>query len=864
MPRRLVLTTALIAAFLVPGHAQAAPGGLVVNEVDYDQPGSDTAEFVELRNSGSSSVDLTGYRLRFVNGANGSEYRNFVLSGTVAAGDYFVLCANGATVANCDQDVTPETDLIQNGAPDGLSLLDAGGAVVDSLSYEGEMAGLTEGAAGAPADTGAPGESVGRVPDGCDTDDNAADFEVITASPGASNGGAACGGTPGDAAPAVASTDPADGDTGVDPGSSITVTFTEPVTAEGAFMLTCTDGQTYATTVSGDGTTYTLDPAQDLPRGEQCTLAIDGDAVHDVDAEDPPDTASDRSVTFSVAGLQGLRIHDIQGIRHVSPYADKTVQGVPGVVTAVNNGGFWMQDPQPDGSRRTSEGIFVFRGGRPAIGSAVRVSGLVQEFRPGNDANNLTTTEISNPAVTPAEGGSPIAPTLLGRGGLRPPLRFIDDDSDGDVEQNPLFDPWEDGIDFHESLEGMLVQIRRPEVVGPTNGFDELPVVSDGAAKKRTRRDGVIVSRRDFNPERFILDDGIAEPPDANVGDGFDGPVRAVVDYSFGNFKYVLTEPVGRVDRGLRQEVTQRPGRDELATGSMNVENLAPTDAPAKYERLARILVEHMRSPDLVAVEEVQDNDGATNSTVTDASLTWERFIAAVEAAGGPTYEFSEIDPVDDQDGGQPGGNIRVGFLYRTDRGLSFVERPGGTSTDATHVVGGRLTFSPGRVEPQDEAWENSRKPLAGEFRWRGRTVIAVANHFNSKGGDQPLFGRFQPPERSSEVQRHKQATVLRGFVREALAGDRNARVVVMGDLNDFEFSRTLDILESAPLENLMETLPKRERYSYVFDGNSQTLDQILVTRALRRGAEYDSVHVNAEFHDQASDHDPQVARLQP
>jgi predicted extracellular nuclease len=178
--------------------------------------------------------------------------------------------------------------------------------------------------------------------------------------------------------------------------------------------------------------------------------------------------------------------------------------------------------------------------------------------------------------------------------------------------------------------------------------------------------------------------------------------------------------------------------------------------------------------------------------------------------------------------------------------------------------VRGHLTFSPGRVDPLNEAWEDSRKPLAGEFRWRGRTVIAVANHLNSKGGDQPLFGRFQPPERSSEVQRHKQAAVVRGFVREALGGDRDARVVVMGDLNDFEFSRTLDILESAPLVNLMETLPKRERYSYVFDGNSQTLDQILVTKALRRHAEYDSVHVNAEFFDQASDHDPQVARLDP
>ena len=64
---------------------------------------------------------------------------------------------------------------------------------------------------------------------------------------------------------------------------------------------------------------------------------------------------------------------------------------------------------------------------------------------------------------------------------------------------------------------------------------------------------------------------------------------------------------------------------------------------------------------------------------------------------------------------------------------------------------------------------------------------------------------------------------------------------------------------------NLMDTLPVRERYSYVFDGNSQVLDQILVSpRLLLPFPEYDSVHVNAEFADQASDHDPQIARVVP
>ena len=66
---------------------------------------------------------------------------------------------------------------------------------------------------------------------------------------------------------------------------------------------------------------------------------------------------------------------------------------------------------------------------------------------------------------------------------------------------------------------------------------------------------------------------------------------------------------------------------------------------------------------------------------------TWQAFIDAIETAGGPTYDYRQIDPQNNQDGGQPGGNIRVVFLYRTDRGLSFVDRPGGTSTSATTVV---------------------------------------------------------------------------------------------------------------------------------------------------------------------------------
>jgi predicted extracellular nuclease len=358
----------------------------------------------------------------------------------------------------------------------------------------------------------------------------------------------------------------------------------------------------------------------------------------------------------------------------------------------------------------------------------------------------------------------------------------------------------------------------------------------------------------------------IAPTPTANVGDRFSTPIVAVADYAFDNYHYYPVDPVTATG-SLQREVTQAPNNSELAIASFNVENLAPTDPPSKFADLAGTLVHNLQAPDIVAVEEIQDNDGAANSMVTDAGMTWTKLIAAITDAGGPAYQYRQIDPVDDEDGGQPGGNIRQGFLFRTDRGLSFVDRPGGTSTNSTAVVRSRgdahLTLSPGRIQPEDPAFDNSRKPLAGEFTWKNKSLIVVANHFNSKGGDDPLFGHFQPPTRVTEAQRHAQATIVNAFAREIQRADPLGKYVVLGDLNDFEFSKTVQILQGFQMLDLYYLLPPNERYSYVFEGNSQALDHILVSSALLFPLpEYDSVHVNAEFTPQQSDHDPQVARL--
>ena len=119
-----------------------------------------------------------------------------------------------------------------------------------------------------------------------------------------------------------------------------------------------------------------------------------------------------------------------------------------------------------------------------------------------------------------------------------------------------------------------------------------------------------------------------------------------------------------------------------------------------------------------------------------------------------------------------------------------------------------------------------------------------------------------KPPARSSETQRNAQAAEVNTFVKSLLAADTNAKVVVLGDLNDYEFSQTVTSLTAGRvLTPLIRTLPQAQRYTYVYDGNSQTLDHILTSAAIT-AFDYDVVHINAEFADQASDHDPQIVRI--
>ena len=590
-------------------------------------------------------------------------------------------------------------------------------------------------------------------------------------------------------------------------------------------------------------------------------------------------SAASAVVLTSPAHADTVRIHDIQGTTRVSPYAGQKVSDVAGIVTGVrtygSSRGFWIQDPNPDDNPATSEGVFVFTSSTPkvAVGDSVTVSGTVSEFVPGGaSSGNQSVTEITKPTITTVSTGNAVpAPTVIDAKSVPAEYAPAGDTAAGNSINARTLQPSTDARDHYESLEGMNVQVADARVVTATDPYSELWVTVK-PHEHPTRRGGTLYgSYESQNTGRLQIQSlgATADFPKANVGDTLTGTTAGPLDYNqFGGYTLVAGQLGTLKSGGLQRETTRKQSRGELAVATYNVENLDPSDGT--FAAHAAAIVNNLQSPDIVSLEEIQDNNGATDDGTVAADVTVNKLIDAIVAAGGPKYDWRSINPVNDQDGGEPGGNIRQVFLFNPER-VSFVDRAGGDSTTAVGVtkVHGRaqLTASPGRIDPADEAWTSSRKPLAGEFVFRGRTVFVIANHLNSKGGDQGLTSQYQPPTRSSETQRHAQATLVNAFVKSILDVQKNADVIALGDMNDFEFSDTAKILEGdGELWSAIKSLPKSERYTYDYQGNQQVLDQILISPSIRRGCDfdYDSVHINSEFNDQISDHDPQVLRFRP
>jgi uncharacterized protein len=624
---------------------------------------------------------------------------------------------------------------------------------------------------------------------------------------------------------------------------------------------------------------------------------------------------------------------------------------VRAVVTAVDNDGqrqgFYLTEELADWDANpfTSEGIFVmtrddFGNGVAvagvAVGDIVTITANVVEYQA---FNTLPRTMLVGPSNLIVNSSGNALPTLLLDASFNIPSAILTgvtpDYSDSQDGAGDTFDASLYALSFWETVEGMLVTI--PDMV-VADGF----VSTSGGqpifqAYSRTHADADQINSRggytiagdpplsppdtadaedgttaggrhlhdgDTNPDIIEIDfsgfaidafPGLATA--ASMGDRL-GDVTGIVEFDFTDRKLFVTN----IDAGAFVDST--PSRETTALGNdsrsltvatFNVENLDPGDGAARFQALADAIANNLNAPDIISIEEIQDNNGATNDGTTDASTTWQMLVDALNAlVPGAAYQWVDQAPVNNAEGGQGGGNIRVGFLYNTTRvqlgdlpanasladRRKYTDRIGDGVRDAGDLIAFSDNMIAGEINPGD--WSATRLSLLGQFTFNGNTVFVTANHFTAKGGSGDFWQFDQnlaagEPENAGWSKRVAQAndvyTMLNHIQQNAASP---VGIVAGGDFNDFYFYRPLEVLTGhvlpdgtarsggARFDNLTLTLPEAERYTYTFDGRSQAIDHVIANGLLSGVATYDVVHLNTGFNPtgspRLSDHDPAVA----
>ncbi|KAI0317511.1 DNase I-like protein [Amylostereum chailletii] len=608
------------------------------------------------------------------------------------------------------------------------------------------------------------------------------------------------------------------------------------------------------------------------------------------------------ALALLAASASALQPSDIQGPAFLSPFAGHTVENVTGIVSAKSSTGFWILG-SPSDDPHLSPGLRVFTSNATLLaslspGDAVSLAGRVSEFRASNAPSDLLATELTSPAnLTVLSAGNALTPILLGRDRSPPTEAFsaLDRGPDGWLSVpnnassvdavNATLEPAKYGLDFWESLEGALVTVPRPVALNFENGFGEVWVRGDWEVTGLNSRGGLSLTigadnLPDGNPETVIIGsplDGTSNPGVA-VGTGL-SDITGVVVFQFGFFYILpLTAPtvLSTPDPHIpTTSITSDEGDCAVRFGDYNVENLAPTSA--HMNTIAAHVATFLSNPDFLFLQEIQDDSGPTSDGTVSANLTLDTLVAAIASANGGAvrYSWAQVDPVDGQDGGQPGGNIRPAYLYNPAKLTLVPGAPAGGPLDATTVTKTAngslaLSFNPGRIDPTNAAWTSSRKPVVAHWQTAsGQTFFTVDHHGTSKGGSTSLQGNPRPPVNLGVDQRTLQVETIAAFIQSILDLDPEAAVLLAGDFNEFAQARSV----FAPLEgvvldaDVLAGIPPAERYTYMFGQSAEQLDHVFVSPAVagRGRVEVEHVHVNnwaASLGGRTSDHDPSVGRV--
>ncbi|EKD16409.1 endonuclease/exonuclease/phosphatase family protein [Drepanopeziza brunnea f. sp. 'multigermtubi' MB_m1] len=604
------------------------------------------------------------------------------------------------------------------------------------------------------------------------------------------------------------------------------------------------------------------------------------------------------SLVISTAALalnppvaNAVTINEINGIRYISPYNNQAVSGVQGLVTAKSSAGFYLRQTTAEEDDRSSNSIYVFGAAgerNVTVGDIVTLDATVSEYR--SQSNYLFLTELTAPSnIVIVSSGNEVTPRVIGEDpSLQPPTEAFSSLDDGDVYSvpnnqslisvvNPILEPLHYGMDFWESLTGELVTVKAPTAITKSNRFGDVWVVGPWETSGKNQRGGLTMRDLDSNPEAIYIVsplDGTANPLTVKLGDTLE-EITGVVTAVFGYYAIIPRTAIKTVASALpavapATTLVSEGSCSGLTVGVYNVANLAPGSSwlPSIADHIATLL----KTPDLMFLEEIQDDTGPTVAgNVVSANLTLATLANAIYNISGVQYAWTDIDPIYGMDGGEPGGNIRQAYLYNPATIRLRKPNPGG-ALDANEVLPGpELKFNPGRIDPTNAAFRASRKPLVAAWETLdGQNLFFTVNvHQGSKGGGSPLMGDARPPVNGALAPRTAQSNITATFIAQILAADPSAKIIAAGDFNEFSFVQPLEIFTSVSqlldLDDAVST-PAEERYSYMFDMNCQALDHMFVSPALLApgAAAYEHVHVNtwASFPDQVSDHDPGVAKL--
>ena len=620
--------------------------------------------------------------------------------------------------------------------------------------------------------------------------------------------------------------------------------------------------------LGGVGATYLSAEVNEVSAAEVKTEVVTPATTTDKNEGTPAGaTASAAQVT---APKEVKNIGEVQGESHESPLAGKEVIINNVVVTKTDKTGFYVQDKVSDNNSRTSDAVYVASKDKVASGDLLKVQGTVKEgymeeysVKPGQTfkkpAGSLTVTQIINATIT-----------KLGKTELPKALNISEKMPKDIVDQTPTkYNPETEALDYWESLEGMRVEVTKPKVTGPQYKGDIYVLPGDYKGQKLNNIGGVNLRPGVQNTE--VLPVTVGNKFVAKAKDYFNENISGVVTYRNKTYKIDPSTVPTLQDGGLKREVSKiYPAEDKLTIASYNIENFSANNnghdetPEEKVDKIANSFIKEVHSPDIITLIEVQDNNGGVNDGTVDGVKSGEKLAQRIKSLGGPDYKYTEIAPVDGKDGGKPGANIRVAYLYNPKR-VTLIGKEKGGSEEAARFVNGHLEKNPARIDPKSVHFEKVRKSLAAEFEFKGERIVVIANHLKSKLGDDAIYGSNQPSVENTKAKRIEEAKILNAFIKEGLRQNPNLKFVLTGDFNDFEFSDSVKTIVGNELVNLMAEHEQGDRYSYFYRGSNQSLDNVLISKNIKDKVVFSPVHINASFmeeHGRASDHDPVVVQI--